>query len=177
MSITMDARSEGLKTSKNIAKLLINLTEIHLCTFMNSHLHMFTKRNTLIYILLSGKPPSIEVTGYVGRAVMMKCSFSDRYTNNMKYFCKVNSRDPGCEDKITIDVNDKWKTSGRFSLFYHSSRNFSLVKIRDLTQEDAGTYWCAVHRHFSRDRRVTVDEHMDVHLDVKGGENKLIYLH
>lgn len=126
-------------------------------------------------ILFTGKPPTIAVTEYAKGAVMMKCSFSHRYTDNEKYLCKVNSKGPGCRDIITTNVNDKWITSGRFSLLYNSTGNFSLVKIRELTKEDNGIYRCAVDITFRPNRQVTVDEHTDVLLNVEEGEDKLFF--
>lgn len=105
----------------------------------------------------------------------MQCSFLHTYTNNKKYFCKVNSLGPGCKDIIETHATDQWKTSGRFSLFYNSSGNFSLVKIGALTGEDTGTYRCALDMPFSFQRQVTVDEYTEVNLHVTEGEDKLFF--
>ncbi|XP_041961011.1 polymeric immunoglobulin receptor-like isoform X1 [Alosa sapidissima] len=111
--------------------------------------------------------PSIKMIGYVGGAVMIKCSFLRNYATKKKYLRKMISPGPGYEDKITTDVNDKWTTLDRFSLFYNSSGNFSLVKIRELTNDDVGTYQCAVDIPFNYNRQVSVGEHMDVRLLVE----------
>lgn len=82
----------------------------------------------------------------------------------MKYFCKKTQSI--CENKIKSDEKDTWITQGRFSLRYNSSGNFSLVKISNLSKEDAGKYLCPVDVPLNNEVLVNSDDFIDASLDV-----------
>ncbi|KAL2086325.1 hypothetical protein ACEWY4_017384 [Coilia grayii] len=117
--------------------------------------------------ILTGEANIMNMTGYVGGAVLMKCNFSRGHSNYTKYFCRKNLQGPECIHRIRNHVSDGWETQGRFSLFYNSSANFSYVNISKLTKEDSGKYNCAVDIPVSHNRQVTVDESIEQKLDVE----------
>ncbi|KAL1281371.1 hypothetical protein QQF64_000174 [Cirrhinus molitorella] len=96
---------------------------------------------TFTLMMIPGVVSSISVTGYSGRGVTIKCRYDKKYTDNAKYFCK--GRNPGCSDLIKTETKDEWVHSGRFSLYDDTrAKNFN-VTIRNLSEQDSGTYQCA----------------------------------
>uniref|UniRef100_A0A8C2A8U5 Ig-like domain-containing protein n=1 Tax=Cyprinus carpio TaxID=7962 RepID=A0A8C2A8U5_CYPCA len=87
---------------------------------------------------------SINVTGYSGGGVSITCRYDRRYTDNKKYFCK--GRWSECTDRIRTNTKNKWVDSGRFSLYDDTSAAVFTVTIRDLREQDSGTYQCAVDK-------------------------------
>lgn len=81
----------------------------------------------------------------------------------MKYFCKITQSI--CEDKIKGDAKNTWITHGRFSLRYNTTGNFSLVKISNLSTEDAGKYRCAVDVTLSNNNQLR-SEFTEASLDI-----------
>ncbi|XP_067296742.1 polymeric immunoglobulin receptor-like [Pseudorasbora parva] len=87
---------------------------------------------------------SVSVTGYSGGGI--KCLCKDQQSN---YF-----------DLPKTNETDRWVDSGRFSLYENTRSEVLTVTIRDLSEEDSGTYYCAV------DRPVEGDLYTEVKLEV-----------
>ncbi|KAL7852047.1 hypothetical protein SRHO_G00178320 [Serrasalmus rhombeus] len=95
-----------------------------------------------LFLISVGGEESIEVTGYSGGGVLIKCTYDTGYTSNQKYLCKGPWSN--CDDQIKTGVQNEWINSGRFSLFDDTSAAQFWVVIRELTVEDSGTYQCGV---------------------------------
>jgi len=102
------------------------------------------------------------VTGYSGGAVTFTCEYDEGYTANVKYFCKGQWL--VCRDQIKTKEKDKWVHYGRFSLYDDTRSAVFNVTIRDLTEEDSGTYYCAA------DISLAEDPSTEVNLKVITGE-------
>ncbi|KAI5109471.1 polymeric immunoglobulin receptor-like isoform X2, partial [Silurus meridionalis] len=113
-------------------------------------------------VLLDGRA-SMEVTGYSGGEVLIKCMYDPEFTTNKKYFCMLTSLD--CEDLINTDAKNMWVTSGRSSMFDDTKSAEFTVKIRELTVKDTGTYQCGVEKEWGTDIYTKVD------LNIKKGES------
>ncbi|RXN23320.1 polymeric immunoglobulin receptor-like protein [Labeo rohita] len=103
---------------------------------------------TFTLLMIPGVVSSISVTGYSGGGVNITCRYDRKYTANAKYFCK--GQNPGCSDLIKTEEKGKWFHSGRFSLFDDTSAAVFTVIIRDLSEQDSGTYQCAVDIFWSK---------------------------
>ncbi|XP_050957814.1 CMRF35-like molecule 8 [Labeo rohita] len=97
---------------------------------------------TFTLLMIPGVVSSISVTGYSGGGVIITCRYNRKYTDNAKYFCR--GQFPGCFDLIKTEVKEKWVHKGRFSLYDDTSAAVFNVTIRDLSEQDSGTYRCAV---------------------------------
>ncbi|XP_042571990.1 polymeric immunoglobulin receptor-like [Cyprinus carpio] len=97
---------------------------------------------TFTLLMIPGVLSSISVTGYSGGGVSITCRYDRGYTGNAKYFCK--GQNPGCSDLIKTKEKDKWVDSRRFSLYDDTRAAVFTVTIRDLREQDSGTYQCAV---------------------------------
>ncbi|KAL0153205.1 hypothetical protein M9458_051490, partial [Cirrhinus mrigala] len=92
---------------------------------------------------------SISVTGYSGGVIIITCRYNRKYTENAKVFCK--GQNPGCSDLIKTEEKGKWFHSGRFSLYDNTSAAVFTVIIRNLSEQDSGTYQCASDISWSKD--------------------------
>uniref|UniRef100_A0A8C1I2F4 Ig-like domain-containing protein n=1 Tax=Cyprinus carpio carpio TaxID=630221 RepID=A0A8C1I2F4_CYPCA len=97
---------------------------------------------TFTLLMIPGVLSSISVTGYSGGGVSITCRYDRGYTDNKKYFCK--GQNPGCSDLIKTKEKDKWVDSRRFSLYDDTRAAVFTVTIRNLREQDSGTYRCAV---------------------------------
>ncbi|KAL1281385.1 hypothetical protein QQF64_000188 [Cirrhinus molitorella] len=102
---------------------------------------------TFTLMMIPGVLSSISVTGYSGGGVTITCRYDRKYTANEKYFCKGRKPDipqiEWCSNLIKTETKDEWVHSGRFSLYDDTTANIFNVIIRDLSEQDSGTYQCA----------------------------------
>ncbi len=89
------------------------------------------------------------MTGYLEGGVSITCKYDRKYTDNANYFCR--GQNPGCADLIKTKEKDKWVDSGRFSLYDDTRAAVFTVTIRDLREQDSGTYQCGVDISWSGD--------------------------
>ncbi|XP_059410861.1 uncharacterized protein LOC132144120 [Carassius carassius] len=112
---------------------------------------------TFTLLMIPGVLSSISVTGYSGGGVSITCRYDRGYTDNNKYFCR--GQNPGCKDLIKTDIKDKLVDSERFSLYDDTRAAVFTVTIRDLREQDSGTYQCAVDKSWT-------DSYTEVKLNV-----------
>ncbi|XP_058647402.1 CMRF35-like molecule 2 isoform X2 [Onychostoma macrolepis] len=90
----------------------------------------------------------LMIPGYPGGKGMIKCTYQKKFTQNTKYFCRGKMpKTPligWCSDLIKTKEKDKWFDSGRFSLYDDTTAAVFNVTIRNLSEQDSGTYQCAV---------------------------------
>jgi len=111
----------------------------------------------------------MSVTGYSGEAgVNITCKYDKGYTEDKKYFCKGKMpkkiKSGWCSDLIRTNETDKWVQKDRFSLYDDTKSAVFTVTIRNLTEEDSGTYQCGV------DLTTGKDSYTEVKLNVLTGE-------
>ncbi|XP_026133387.1 CMRF35-like molecule 8 [Carassius auratus] len=102
---------------------------------------------TFTLLMIPDVLSSISVTGYSGGGVSITCRYDRGYTDKNKYFCR--GQYPGCKDLIKTDIKNKWVDSGSFSLYDDTSAAVFTVTIRDLSEQDSGTYQCAVDTYLT----------------------------
>uniref|UniRef100_A0A671MCQ6 Si:ch211-114l13.12 n=1 Tax=Sinocyclocheilus anshuiensis TaxID=1608454 RepID=A0A671MCQ6_9TELE len=108
---------------------------------------------------------SVTFIRYSGGGINITCKYERKYTENAKYFCR--GQNPGCSDLIKTEDKDKWVHSERFSLYDDTRAAGFTVTIRDLSEEDSGTYQCGVDIHLSK------DSYTEVKLNVLTGEGNV----
>ncbi|XP_026801437.3 polymeric immunoglobulin receptor-like [Pangasianodon hypophthalmus] len=84
-----------------------------------------------------------EVAAYEGARSNIKCRYEDEYKYRKKSFCKIETDQWGFK-QISTEPNSEWAHDGRFSIHDNRSAGFFSVFIRELNNEDSGTYACAV---------------------------------
>ncbi|RXN09882.1 polymeric immunoglobulin receptor-like protein [Labeo rohita] len=86
------------------------------------------------FYLISGAVRCFSVTGYSGGSVLID-SGNLWYSNYSKYIHKL----PEWKTIMYYKKHNKWINEGRFTLFPNNEENL-MIFIRDLNQQDAGTY-------------------------------------
>ncbi|KAL1281401.1 hypothetical protein QQF64_000204 [Cirrhinus molitorella] len=86
------------------------------------------------FYLISGAVRCFNVTGYSGESVLVD-SGQPWFSNYSKIIHKL----PEWKTIMYYKKHDKWINEGRFTLFPNNEANL-MILIRDLNQEDAGTY-------------------------------------
>ncbi|XP_017211426.3 uncharacterized protein isoform X2 [Danio rerio] len=103
---------------------------------------------TFTLLMIPGVVSSMSVIGYSGGGVMITCKYDRGFETYPKYFCKEQWISP-CSELIRTEINseEKWVQSRRFSLIDNTTAAFLTVTIRDLTEQDSGTYYCGVETY------------------------------
>ncbi|XP_050957821.1 CMRF35-like molecule 8 isoform X2 [Labeo rohita] len=114
---------------------------------------------TFTLLMIPGVVSSISVTGYSGREIIITCKYDREYTANEKYFCK-GQWSTICSDLIKTEEKNKAAHSGRFSLYDDTRAAVFTVTIRDLSEQDSGTYQCGV------DKSGQLDSYTEVNLNI-----------
>ncbi|XP_077052852.1 CMRF35-like molecule 8 isoform X2 [Siphateles boraxobius] len=112
---------------------------------------------TFTLMMIPGVVSSMSVRGYSGGGVTITCRYERNNKGLEKYFCKGQWSD--CTYTIRTNKKHKWVNDGRFSLYDDKRSSAFTVTIRDLREEDSGTYYCAVER-------TGIDPHTEVNLKV-----------
>ncbi|KAG1955797.1 polymeric immunoglobulin receptor-like [Pimephales promelas] len=103
---------------------------------------------TFTLMMIPGVVSSMSVIGYSGGGVNITCKYDKGYTENKKYFCRGKMpkkiKSGWCSDLIRTNETDKWIQKERFSLYDDTRSPVFTVTIRNLTEEDSGTYQCGV---------------------------------
>ncbi|XP_062395801.1 CMRF35-like molecule 8 [Sardina pilchardus] len=107
----------------------------------------------VFFCLLAGAHPVesvIQVTGYVGRSVVIKCPYNRRYVVNSKYLCRGACVWGNKDMPIRTEAGQTKAINGRFSLHDDTTAGVFTVTITELTEKDSGQYWCGVNAGFGR---------------------------
>uniref|UniRef100_A0A3P8QQZ9 Immunoglobulin V-set domain-containing protein n=1 Tax=Astatotilapia calliptera TaxID=8154 RepID=A0A3P8QQZ9_ASTCA len=80
----------------------------------------------------------IHVTGYVGSAVNVSCSYDEGYESYEKYLC---NNDCGSGDVLITTSNS---SKNKYSIHDDKTARIFTTTISDLHSVDAGKYWCGV---------------------------------
>ncbi|EDL34457.1 CD300e antigen [Mus musculus] len=101
-----------------------------------------------------------SVSGYVGGSLRVQCQYSPSYKGYMKYWCR-GPHDTTCKTIVETDGSEKEKRSGPVSIRDHAANSTITVIMEDLSEDDAGSYWCKIQTSFiwdswSRDPSVSV---------------------
>ncbi|KAM9492970.1 uncharacterized protein ACWYII_004664 [Salvelinus alpinus] len=116
-------------------------------------------RILLIVILLSfltddccGK--SVIETANLGGEATIRCNYPEDHEDSIKYFCRESNDFKTCVNMIS--AHQTTVEAGRFSVSDNRRERFSTVTIRDLTEDDTGTYWCGVETSRTEQRYITL---------------------
>ncbi|XP_076741228.1 polymeric immunoglobulin receptor-like isoform X2 [Maylandia zebra] len=83
----------------------------------------------------------IHVTGYVGSAVKVSCSYDQGYESYEKYLCK---NDCGSNDDVLITTSNP--VTSKYRIHDDKTARIFTTSISDLRSVDTGKYWCGVSR-------------------------------
>ncbi|XP_007096344.2 polymeric immunoglobulin receptor [Panthera tigris] len=86
--------------------------------------------------------PSV-VKGVVGGSVAVLCPYNPKETDSLKYWCRWEDTQNGrCQQLVESEglVNEQYE--GRLALYKEPGNGTYTVLLNQLTNEDAGFYWC-----------------------------------
>ncbi|KFU93419.1 CMRF35-like molecule 1, partial [Chaetura pelagica] len=86
-----------------------------------------------------------EVSGRAGERLSLRCWYSRGYESYNKYWCQGDTRG-SCHKVVETAGQEAPQQHGRVSI--HDNHVFCvvLVTVEDLSEEDAGSYWCGIER-------------------------------
>ncbi|XP_052612971.1 CMRF35-like molecule 2 [Peromyscus californicus insignis] len=105
-----------------------------------------------------------SVSGYVGGSLHVQCQYGKSYKNHLKYWCR-GQYDTKCKTIVETKGNGEEKKNGRVSIRDHTENFTMTVTMENLSEDDAGSYWCKIQTFFiwdswSRDPAVLVKVHV-----------------
>uniref|UniRef100_M3YRY2 Immunoglobulin domain-containing protein n=1 Tax=Mustela putorius furo TaxID=9669 RepID=M3YRY2_MUSPF len=83
-------------------------------------------------------PPS--VTGTVGGSQSVQCQYEEKFRETPKYWCKI----PCVRRTLKTEGADIEGRKDRVSIRDHPVNLTFTVTLENLTEDDAGTYWCGI---------------------------------
>nr|XP_038021482.1 CMRF35-like molecule 2 [Anas platyrhynchos] len=86
-----------------------------------------------------------EVSGRVGQALTLNCWYGPGYQGYNKYWCRGASWD-SCRKVVETAGREVPRQRGRVSITDNHVFCFVLLTLEELSEEDAGSYWCGVER-------------------------------
>ncbi|XP_036050464.1 CMRF35-like molecule 2 [Onychomys torridus] len=112
---------------------------------------------------LSLKGPG-SVSGYVGGSLHVQCQYGKSHKNHLKYWCR-GEYDTKCKTIVETKGDGEEKKNGRVSIRDHPENVTMTVTMENLSEDDAGSYWCKIQTFFiwdswSRDPAVLVKVHV-----------------
>ncbi|KAL6077724.1 hypothetical protein STEG23_007878, partial [Scotinomys teguina] len=92
------------------------------------------------------------------------CQYGKSYKNHLKYWCR-GKYDTECKTIVETKGNGEEKKNGRVSIRDHAENFTVTVTMENLSEDDAGSYWCKIQTFFiwdswSRDPAVLVEVHV-----------------
>ncbi|NXK47250.1 CLM2 protein, partial [Chauna torquata] len=86
-----------------------------------------------------------EVSGHVGETLSLSCWYARGYEGYNKYWCRGATRD-SCHKVVETAGRDVPRQHGRVSIKDNHVFCFALLTMEELSEADAGSYWCGVER-------------------------------
>lgn len=81
----------------------------------------------------------------MGQALTLNCWYAPGYQGYNKYWCRGASRD-SCRKVVETAGREVPRQHGRVSITDNHVFCFVLLTLEELSEEDAGSYWCGVER-------------------------------
>ncbi|XP_062448091.1 CMRF35-like molecule 2 [Rhea pennata] len=86
-----------------------------------------------------------EVGGRLGETLSVRCWYTRGYEGYNKYWCRGASRD-SCRKVVETAGPEAPQRRGRVSIADNHVFCVVLLTVEHLSEEDAGSYWCAIER-------------------------------
>ncbi|KAL2086223.1 hypothetical protein ACEWY4_017282 [Coilia grayii] len=117
-------------------------------------------RSLVAQVLMMGSKTSegfcqIQVKGFVGGGLLIRCIFKDQYKQHTKYFCK------GDKSRCPFQRHGK-SQDDRYKEFNVKEEGSYVVFIKQLSLSDAGNYGCAVDS-----THLDIDTYIPVSITIK----------
>ncbi|KAF5892246.1 polymeric immunoglobulin receptor-like isoform X4, partial [Clarias magur] len=110
---------------------------------------------TLLPILVTDQSyeKSISETVHVGRDDLnISCKYLESLRRNPKFLCNTRLQESVCFYEKSVNESGKYINMGKFSLYDDGERQILSVSIRNVTERDAGEYWCGAEAAWESDQ-------------------------
>ncbi|XP_037348957.2 CMRF35-like molecule 8 isoform X2 [Talpa occidentalis] len=96
------------------------------------------------------------VKGFVGRSLNVTCHYKDKYAGQVKYWCRDSC---WTSQKKIVETSKSGREGrrGRVSIRDHPANLTFTVTVENLTEADAGTYYCGIDTVLSFDPTFRVE--------------------
>nr|XP_027811517.1 CMRF35-like molecule 2 [Marmota flaviventris] len=84
-----------------------------------------------------------SVTGTVGSSLSLQCHYERAYKGYSKYWCR-GQHDTDCHSIVETKGGEKVERYGRVSIRDSADDLTITVTIENLSEDDAGSYWCKI---------------------------------
>ncbi|XP_048653877.1 CMRF35-like molecule 2 isoform X1 [Marmota marmota marmota] len=84
-----------------------------------------------------------SVTGTVGSSLSLQCHYGRAYKGYSKYWCR-GQHDTDCHSIVETKGGEKVERYGRVSIRDSADDLTITVTIENLSEDDAGSYWCKI---------------------------------
>ncbi|XP_053231786.1 CMRF35-like molecule 1 isoform X2 [Podarcis raffonei] len=85
------------------------------------------------------------LSGFLGRSLSVRCKYDAGFKKHVKYWCKGGPWS-SCEIVVRTTASEEERTASRVFIKDDRFRLEFTVRLENLTQEDAGIYWCGIER-------------------------------
>ncbi|XP_047669145.1 CMRF35-like molecule 8 isoform X3 [Tachysurus fulvidraco] len=92
----------------------------------------------------------INKTVNVGEDLTVTCNYPEFLSSDPKFFCKTGWQD-ACSYNTSVKENRQSVNNGKMSLYDDRAKQNFTVSIRDVTEQDAGEYWCGAEKAWTSD--------------------------
>ncbi|XP_076839245.1 polymeric immunoglobulin receptor-like [Brachyhypopomus gauderio] len=89
-------------------------------------------------------------SGYIGGTVNVSCKYPEYHRSDPKFLCKIVDTDV-CTYNTSVKESEKWINEEHTSLYDDRTNQILTVTIRDVTEQDSGTYWCGAESDWESD--------------------------
>uniref|UniRef100_A0ABM5FMR0 CMRF35-like molecule 1 isoform X1 n=1 Tax=Pogona vitticeps TaxID=103695 RepID=A0ABM5FMR0_9SAUR len=100
-----------------------------------------------VLLLLTGLTSALkgppELSAFLGWPLSLGCQYEEGFRTHKKYWCKGPSQS-SCTTVVETDGTEAEAKAGRTSIQDNHSRLEFTVRLEDVSQEDAGIYWCGI---------------------------------
>ncbi|TSK42109.1 CMRF35-like molecule 2 [Bagarius yarrelli] len=91
---------------------------------------------------------SISETVHVGDDLTLSCKYPEHLQSYPKFLCKMNLKDSVCSYDIPVKLS---VNLGKFYVYDDKDRQMFNVSIRNITEQDAGEFWCGAEVNWKSD--------------------------
>ncbi|KAF5882399.1 polymeric immunoglobulin receptor-like isoform X4, partial [Clarias magur] len=94
----------------------------------------------------------ISKTVHVGGDLNISCKYPESLRSNPKFLCNTSLHESVSFYKESVKESMKYVNMGKFSLYDDGERRILTVSIRNVTERDAGEYWCGAEAAWESDQ-------------------------
>ncbi|XP_017334863.2 polymeric immunoglobulin receptor [Ictalurus punctatus] len=145
-----DNRSAGF-FSVFIRELITGDTGTYACAVVVSNETEFYTVLTLNVIEDLSNEKSISKTVHVGGDLTVNCKYPESHRNDNKFLCK-RPKTAACSYSSTVKKSRTYINEGKISMYDDRETQMFTVRIKHVSEQDSGEYWCGAEVNWTSNR-------------------------